>query len=306
MKFWVVILTVVSILFLSFLLVLNVAWRFLRMLGGSVDTFLNGKRKQSAPEDDNIIDITPEPVHSDHSDAEKVEIAAKAIADALKAASGNTGSLEDELSSLSRLAATIRNRQVKGFLIQIIRAYNDINAVFTKDEYNYRYTSALLAKCASGTDSELTNDGDDQRFAEGMYVAVKYICGYVYKISSLWNVACRVDDAELSGDMSEMLEKLEMFYWIRVAYPGRAEKDSQLLEELLESLANKLHMISNVNSIGVNTKEVLELLETSRATVKEMNVALDRMLESALSWDLLKADAMLETLRKELRLRGLY
>jgi 5-bromo-4-chloroindolyl phosphate hydrolysis protein len=145
-----------------------------------------------------------------------------------------------------------------------------------------------------------------------MLAATKKIREDSIKLQKLADISVLIesygtDASDLSKGIFEFMGKIEKLWWLFLSYPDRKGKHSSILYSMLDSLTDKLGVFGKLKEYGKeDDSEALALIKKSAITIKEMNIALDTILENILSNDLLMADVELEALRQEIRLRGLY
>ncbi|MDR2868999.1 MAG: isopentenyl transferase family protein [Deferribacteraceae bacterium] len=294
------------LLFLVCLLVIGyiVLRIFFHHVKGAIGLFRN--KPEPVIDEANIIEVTP--VEHELTEDEKRQAGAIAVSKAIKAASGHrdeASSFAEESSSFANLVSQTTSKETKAELAETLRTLRSINTVIDKSSCNFDYTLNLLAKCLFGADIILTDEPKTSvDFVIGLRYAIKYCQTYLLELSMFANMTAAMDK-ELIADMQSLLGHMERFRWLHISYPDTALKNSELIESMLQSLSHKLQMCSSMKDLGIGNRESADLMQTIAVAVKDLNSAVANMLESAFSWDLLKADVDLETLRRELRLRGL-
>ena len=284
---------------------LLIGYLVLRIIFKNIKGAFKHLNKNTQKEDDGIIEADViEVISEPEIDSSDEFTAAKALSLALSSSGKKVGSFQEECGSLANLTWNLSDRTTERELSKTLSTLKNLHSIFEKNPDGFGYTKTLLAKSLSGMDIRLTDDLDiPEDFMGGIRYAARQIQDYSLELASLANAMHKAQLPE--QDTQKLLHNLERFRWLQLAYPEAELKNSDIIETMLQSLSHKLQMCANVMDYGIKSRESADLIETISETIIDLNKAIDTVLENALSWDLLKADVDLETLRRELRLRGL-
>ena len=311
MRIFVVLFLLLLSFFATAFLVVRVVWKAVRSVLEGAEKIFTGKipesggRGRKKQQEQVIINVTPNapmPVHR-YTDEEKQQMAARAISTALANTSGEEP--HDALVRLSRIARDSKDKREQPELARIRQTSVELYSVFKKDRTHYGYTYSRLAQCIGGINELAGKDGQSETIT-GMMYATEIIRAYVKNLQEMAEISDSSDTPELAEEISDLMERAERLYWLFLAYPDASGRNSDVVNNMLDSVTGKLKVFIKVKDYDVDNREVTSLLDKSLTTLREMNVALDTVLNNVLSRDMLQADVELETLRQEMRLRGLY
>ncbi len=310
MRIFVFIILMLVAFFVAAYVFVRTVWKALRYGVESLEMMVTGKpsanthhRRGGRSKEQVIIDVTPEPViqEQEYTDEDKASLAALAVSAAFANKSGE--SAHEALVRLSRLADDSKDKHVGYDLSQIRRIALELYSIFKKDTSMYQYTYSQYSQCLGGLNEIAGKDNCGDVIA-GMLYASEYIRDYIKNLHRLVEIS--YDAEALKDEISGLLKRAERLYWLFLSYPAESSAKKGMIDAMISSVTDKLKIYIKVTHYGADSNEVSALLAKSRTTLQEMNVAMDTVLNNILSKDLLEADVELETLRQEMRLRGLY
>jgi hypothetical protein len=260
--------------------------------------------RNEANQDALIVDVTPNAPLREHgfTAEEKAKIASEAVLAAI-ANKNPEETPRESLIRLTNIAQETSDKREQPELVRIRRITLDLFAVFKNDPAHLNYTYNHLAQCISGL-----NELAHKSFATvtGVLYAAEAVKKYVAKLSALAALSAAAKSESLSLCADGFIERVEKLYWLFLLYPAENAKHGRLVEDMLDSLTDKLQVHAKMLEYGGAGSDAQSLIEKTETAVKEMNTALDTVMKNILDRDLLKADTELEALRQDLRLRGLY